>query len=646
MESLWPRLEPVLLKARKPARYVGGEANQVVKDWSAVDVHWLLIFPDVYEVGVTNQGLQILYEILNERDDALAERAYTPWTDMEEILREADIPLFSVDAHRPARAFDVMGFSLASELSATNVLTCLDLAGVPLVAAERGEDDPLVAAGGHVAFNPEPMSRFLDFVVLGEGEEPVGEITDVLREAKRRGLDREGKLRALAGVAGVYVPRFYAASYHEDGRLAGIGPREAGAPDRVTKRAVADLSAWPYPRHPLVPLTETVHERVAIEIFRGCTRACRFCQAGMTTRPVRERSRERVLEMVARALGATGFSEVGLLSLSSADHTQILTIAREVADACESGGISLSLPSTRVDAFSVQLAEEMSRSGRRSGLTLAPEAGSERLRRVINKTISEADLLGAVDAAFRRGWRQIKLYFMIGLPTETLDDVAAIADLTRRLVSAGRAVRRDVRLNLSVGCFVPKAHTPFQWARQDTPEELAAKQRLLREQLSRERAVALRMRPPEEVRVEGLLARGDRRVGEVILRAWRMGARFDGWGEQFSGERWARACAEAGVGFDEICHRERDRHEVLAWDHLSAGLDKEWMWREYRAAGSERVREDCRWSPCYDCGVCPALGLANLLADPGARPAVAGDPRIGMGQATALMETGGARDVE
>ncbi|MBO0771717.1 MAG: TIGR03960 family B12-binding radical SAM protein [Actinobacteria bacterium] len=623
VESVYPRLEPLLPLVRKPVQYVGGELNSVVKDWDATDVRWALLYPDAYEVGVPNQGVQILYEILNERDGVLAERTYSVWPDLERLLREHGIPQFTVDAHRPVGAFDVLGVSFATELGYTNLLTALDLAGIPLTAAGRGEPDPVVLAGGHAAFNPEPLAEFLDGVVLGDGEQAVLAITDIIRDWKRSGRPggRDGLLLRLAVSGGVYVPAFYDTEYLPDGRIRRVAPNRPGVPFTVAKHTVMDLDNWQYPQRPLVPVAESVHERYSVEIFRGCTRGCRFCQAGMITRPVRERSITTIGDMVEQGLTASGFDEVGLLSLSSADHSEINDIATGLADRYQGTGTGLSLPSTRVDAFNVTLADELSRNGRRSGLTFAPEGGSERMRKVINKMVTEEDLIRTVTTAYASGWRQVKLYFMCGLPTETDEDVLAIADMARRVIEAGRKAtgRRDIRCTVSIGAFVPKPHTPFQWAGQCGHQTVDARLRKLSSALRSVpgygRAIGYRYHDGQPSIIEGLLSRGDRRVGKVIRAAWADGARFDGWSEHFSFERWQRCAAEAladePVDLDWYTTREREYDEVLPWDHLDAGLDRDWLWQDWQdsvdPAGAAEV-DDCRWTPCYDCGVCPSLG--------------------------------------
>jgi radical SAM family uncharacterized protein len=629
--SLFRRLEPLLEQVSKPIQYVGGELNSTVKDWhcGGFDTHgqeltarWALMYPDAYEVALPNQGVMILYEVINERCDALAERTYSVWPDMEALLRREGVSQFTVDGHRPLRDFDLFGVSFSTELGYTNLLTALDLAGIPLHARERGEDDPVVIAGGHAAFNPEPVSDFIDAVIVGDGEQAVLEVTDLLTTWKAQGRPggRGELLLRMARTGGVYVPAFYDVDYLPDGRIKRVAPaaNAPGVPWRVSKHTVTDLDAWPYPKKPLVPLAETVHERMSVEIFRGCTRGCRFCQAGMITRPVRERSITGIGDMIEKGLAATGFDEVGLLSLSSADHSEIAEIAKGLADRYEGTQTGLSLPSTRVDAFNIDLANELTRGGRRSGLTFAPEGGSERIRKVINKMVSEDDLINTVAAAYSAGWRQVKLYFMCGLPTETDDDVLQIADLAKRVIETGRRVtgQRDIRCTVSIGGFIPKPHTPFQWCAQLGAPETDARLQKLRDAIRGDRrfasAIGFRYHDGEPGIVEGLLSRGDRRVGKVIEAAWRDGARFDGWSEHFSYERWMR-CAQVALADEPVdvpwyTTREREQNEVLPWDHLDSGLDKDWLWQDWQDAQGDVEVEDCRWNPCFDCGVCSQMG--------------------------------------
>lgn len=639
--SVFPQLEDVLPLVNKPIQYVGGEINARAKDWEETTVHWALMYPDAYEVGAPNQGVQILYEVLNEIDDVLAERTYAVWPDLEALMRARSIPHFTVDCHRSIRDFDVLGVSFATELGYTNMLTALDLAGIPIHASERDESHPFVIAGGHAAFNPEPIADFLDAAVLGDGEEAVLLITDHLRTWIDEGRPggRGELLRRLARSGSVYVPAFYDVEYLEDGRIRRVTPRDSDIPWRVSKHTLMNLDAWPYPKNPLVPLAETVHERMSVEIFRGCTRGCRFCQAGMITRPVRERSITGIAAMVDQGLCATGYEEVGLLSLSSADHSEIADVARTLADRYEGSETSLSLPSTRVDAFNVDLANELSRNGRRSGLTFAPEGGSERMRRVINKMVTEEDLIRTVTTAYAAGWRHVKLYFMCGLPTETDEDVLQIASLAREVIKAGRAAtgRSDIKCTVSIGGFVPKPHTPFQWAAQldhaSTDARLHALRDAIRADRSYGKSIGVRYHDGKPGIVEGLLSRGDRRVGRVIESAWRDGARFDGWSEHFSFDRWMaaadQALADEPVDVAWFTTRERERTEVLPWDHLDSGLDSEWLWQDWQDALSEVAVDDCRWTPCFDCGVCDQMGTSIEIGPTGVTELPM--PRVGAG---------------
>ncbi len=619
MSSLWPELERVLGEVQKPARYIGCEDGMTVPDHHPDAVAWLLLYPDTYEVGLPNQGLQILYEILNERSDAVAERSYAPWTDLAEVLRREGLPLFSVDTHRAARDFDILAFNLSAELVFTNVLECVDLAGIPVRTADRTDDDPLVLVGGHCAYNPEPLADYVDAAVLGDGEEVVGEITEVVAAWKAAGGGpRAGLHRRLATVAGAYVPSLYEATF-ADGRLQSVRPRPEAteAIEVVEKRTVADLADWPYPKNQLVPVTEVVHDRLNVEVFRGCTRGCRFCQAGMITRPVRERPADQVRTMVSEGLKRTGYDEVALTSLSTADFSGIEQVVAETVadDAC--GQVSVSLPSLRVDAFTVGIAAEIQKA-RRTGLTFAPEAGSWRMRQVINKLIREEDLYAAVEAAYSQGWRRVKLYFLTGLPTETDEDTLGILHMARRCVEVGRQHIRNPSVTVSVGGFVPKPFTPFQWFGQNTETELRRKVGVLRDELKRDtkgyRGVQLKWHDPRATAIEGLLSRGDRRLGPVVEDVWRSGGVFQEWSEHFNLELWTDALERQGLTLEEMVYRHRTEDEAFAWDHLSAGLHRDFLWQDWRDALEAVGLEDCRWTPCYDCGACTGYGIEHVVA--------------------------------
>ena len=614
MTSVWDRVEPLLWHVEKPARYIGGE-DSYRDDKGDGAVRWLLAYPDTYEIGLPNQGLQILYGILNERDDAAAERTYAPWSDMEAAMRAASVPLFSVESTRPAGEFDVLAFNLSAELTYTNVLNMLDLAGIPLRTSERLAGDTIVLAGGHCTYNPEPLADFLDAIVLGDGEEVVGELNDVVSEwlatpAARR--SRRDLHVALARTEGVYVPSLYTPRF-EGGALVGYDVDEE-APATVDKRTVADLGEWPYPRAQLVPLTEVVHDRLNVEVFRGCTRGCRFCQAGMITRPVRERPKEQVLEMVRSGIERTGYDEVALTSLSTADFSGIGDVVAAITDPEEGcREVAVSLPSLRVDAFTVATAASIQQV-RRTGLTFAPEGGTWRMRRVINKLISDEDLYAAVDAAFSQGWRRVKLYFLIGLPTERDEDVIAIARLAANCVERGRAHTSKASVTASVGGFVPKANTPFQWHEMDSPNELRRKVAMLRQEARATRGLEIRWHDPDATAAEGIVSRGDRRIGAVIERVWRDGGTFQEWSERFALDRWEAALSAEGLDLVSTALRAHAKDEVLPWSHLSAGLHPDFLWGDYESSLNAEGLEDCRWTPCYDCGACTTYGIEHVVA--------------------------------
>jgi radical SAM family uncharacterized protein len=545
------------------------------------------------------------------------------------VLRREGLPLFSLDTHRAAGDFDVLAFNLSAELVYTNLLECLDLAGIPILAADRGPEHPLVLVGGHCSYNPEPLVDFIDAAVLGDGEEVVSEISVVVAAWKAEGRTaREDVHVALAGITGVYVPSLYTADHSEDGALAGVRPVHPAAPEKVEKRTIADLAEWPYPKNQLVPLTEVVHDRLNVEVFRGCTRGCRFCQAGMITRPVRERPADQVRTMVADGLRRTGYDEVALTSLSTADFSGIQEVVEDTVsdDAC--GQVSVSLPSLRVDAFTVGIAAQIQRA-RRTGLTFAPEAGTWRMRQVINKLISEEDLYGAVESAFSQGWRRVKLYFLTGLPTETDEDTLGIIEMAKNCVEIGRRHQKGASVTVSIGGFVPKPFTPFQWFGQNTEQELHRKVGLLRDAARKARGVQIKWHDTRASVVEGLLSRGDRRLGPVIEDVWRNGGVFQEWGEHFDLELWTDAMARHGMSFEDHVYRHRHEDEALPWDHLSAGLHKDFLWQDWRDALDEVGLEDCRWIPCYDCGACTGYGIEHVVAS--AVPPAGGSQGTGQG---------------
>ncbi len=595
------RLKRILPTVRKPGRYVGGEYNSVVKDWEATPTRVCLAFPDIYDLGMSNLGLAILYDALNALPDVLAERIYLPWVDMIAAMREANIPLYSLESKRALTDFDIIGVSLPYEQVYTNLLELLDLAGIPLLAEERDERHPLIIAGGHATFNPEPVAAFVDGFVIGDGEEAIVEVVRAYQETQ--GDSRRTQLRAQARVPGVYVPRFYDVRYNADGTLAAIKPTVPEARLPVLKRAVSILP--PPPTRLIVPSTDVSHNRAMVEIQRGCTRGCRFCQAGMIMRPVRERPVEEVLGAIEAILPQTGFEEIGLLSLSSSDYSGIERLVESIIERFGDERLSISLPALRADSFSVVLAEAIAR-GRRTGFTFAPEAATERLRAVINKTISTNQMLDVAREVFERGWRTIKLYFMIGLPGERMDDVQDIIDLVQTVRRIGRKAHgRRAQVNVSVNTFVPKPHTPFQWVGLEPSRSIREKQTLLRREL-RGRGLKLNYSDPETTLLETVLSRGDRRLGAVVQRAWELGARFDAWGDQQDLGAWTRAFAKSGSDPDFYAYRARAPDELFPWDVVGIGVRKKFLLEEYRHSQSGETLGDCR-EQCYGCGVLAAL---------------------------------------
>lgn len=606
--DLWERVEPLLARVERPVRYIDSEWG--ARHRTAAAHHTVLIYPDVYEVGQANQGLAILYEKLNTTPGLAAERAYVPWLDMAREMRAADVCLFSLESCKPVREFDIVGITLPYELSYSNILETLDLARIPLRFAARGETDPLVIGGGPCAYNPEPIAAFFDAILIGEGEDAVLEIAQAHRVAQAAGKTRVEVLEDLARIPGVYVPSLY--SVGEQGRLRAQPP----APAHVVKRAVSDLSAHASPVCGIVPFMDVVHDRLNVEVLRGCTRGCRFCQAGMIYRPVRERGADEIVKSVMAGLECTGYEEVSLTSLSTTDHSQLEEVLRRLTSRLEGTGISVSLPSLRVDAFSVAMAR-LSSGGRKSGLTFAPEAGTQRLRDVINKNVTEEDLLDTVSRAFSAGWRRVKLYFMIGLPSETDEDIAAIGDLVSRVQQTGRAAvaksdRGSVRIGVSVSTFVPKAHTPFQWDGQVTLDEILRKQEVLRSTMPR-KGVDLSYHDAEVSFLEGVMARGGRDLSCVIERAWSAGARFDAWSERFDLNIWLKAFEECDIDPTVVSSKTYACEDVLPWAHISSGVSERYLWRERERAEQARTTEDCSFGRCTGCDVCGDLALDIVL---------------------------------
>ncbi len=594
----------ILPRVVKPARYTGGEYNAVWKAHDTVDVRFALAFPDTYEIGMSNLGVRILYEILNARADTVAERVFAPWVDMEAEMRTHGLPLFGLESRTPVRDFDIIGFSLGYELSYTNVLNMLDLAGIQVLSSERGDEYPLVIAGGCCTVNSEPMAEFIDAFAIGEGEELIHEIIDSFKANRANG--KQSLLRELARIPGVYVPSLYEASYNNDGTVKEVRPTEADVPSVVRRRLVADFNLAEYAKAPVMPFVETVHDRIPLEVMRGCTRGCRFCQAGMIYRPVRERSAAKLMEQAETILRNTGYDEMSLMSLSTPDHSEIECLVRDLIAKYEGRKVGISLPSIRADAQCVGLAAEIQKV-RKSGLTLAPEAGTQRMRDVINKDVTEEDLLAAVEAAFKCGWKRVKLYFMIGLPSETDDDLIGIAHLARDVYRVGRHMGFKPTVNASVASFVPKPQTPFQWRAQDSVEELERKQEVLRKAF-REKHADLSWHDARTSNLEGVLARGDRRLGAAILAAWRAGCHFDAWDEHFDYDKWMDALAGEGLNPEFYANRERDYAEVLPWDHIDCGINKAFLVREDKRAKTGEVTGGCLEG-------CEGCGADELLAD-------------------------------
>jgi radical SAM family uncharacterized protein len=601
-------LEQILPRVAKPGRYTGGELNSIIKLWDRVQVRLALAFPDIYDLGMSNLGLMILYDLVNRRPEMLAERVFAPWTDMEDEMRAAGLPLHSLESKRPIASFDVVGFSLPYEQLYSNTLNMLDLAGIPLLSSERDHRHPLIIAGGHATFNPEPMAIFMDVFAIGDGEEVLVDLMEMVARAKQSGIGREELLQQLATIPGVYVPALYNVSYLSDGTIASVRPKVPGIPERVRKRIVATLPAAM--TSPIVPFIQTTHNRAVIEIARGCTRGCRFCHAGIVTRPVRERPVAEVLDSLEDLLANTGYEEVALLSLSSSDYSGITELVTAISEKYGDRRLGISLPSLRIETSSADLMEAISYS-RRGGFTFAPEAATDRMRGIINKMMPEKQILEVAEQVFSRGWRTIKLYFMIGHPQESLNDVKAVADLAWQILRIGRKHHgRQTQVNIGVSTFIPKPHTPFQWTAVDQVEQIEAKLEILKE-MTRGRGLDLKWNNVEETLFEALLSRGDRRLGSVIQRSWELGAKFDGWQEHFDLALWKQALTEQSLTLDFYTHRQRTLDELLAWEHIETGVHKRHLIREYERSMQGETLPDCR-EQCVACGILTAFRAERM----------------------------------
>ncbi len=589
--------DSLLYGVTKPARYTGGEWNSVLKDWDKTNIKIALSYPDTYEIGMSNIALPILYDLLNSQTDVLAERVYAPWVDMEAAMRRHSIPLFSLESKHPLKDFDIIGFSLGYELTFTNVLNMLDMAQIPVLATERDDSYPVIIAGGSCCLNPEPMSDFIDIFVIGDGEEVVFEFLEVVRNCKADRVTKKQLLRRVATIPGIYVPSLYQIAYEADGLLKSITPATTEAQPSIQRRLVAKLP--PPVTRPVVPYIETIHDRGAIEIQRGCSRGCRFCQAGISYRPVRERPHQEVIEATGEIIRNCGYDEVSLVSLNTTDYAGIDQLVTGLAN--QYPHLKISLPSLRIDNFSLSLLEALPTHGK-TGLTFAPEAGSARLRRAINKDTSEEKILETATAAFSRGWTGLKLYFMLGLPSETSDDVEEITRLVEKVRLSGKKVGRTPQVRVSVSTFVPKPHTPLQWVGQESELSLSAKHELLKSGLNR-KGIKLSWQEPRISLLEAALSRGDRRLGKVIHGAWKLGSKFDAWTEQLKYENWLRAFAEAGLDPAFYAHRQRSLDELLPWSHIDVGVTTAFLKREYQRTLSGEVTPDCRYDACSACGL-------------------------------------------